>query len=76
MDHKKRINIFLWMVRKDNYGVILVYGIKYHHQFYRPLDVRSGRVARKLGILKRKQNDNKAVIELDNSLRIFDPKIL
>ncbi len=38
-----------------------------------PLDVHSGRVARKLGLLKRKQNDAKAVIELDQSLRDLDP---
>ena len=37
-----------------------------------PLDVHSGRVARKLGLLKRSQNDHKAVIELDNSLRKLD----
>ena len=36
------------------------------------LDVHSGRVARKLGLLKRSQNDHKAVIELDNSLRKLD----
>jgi uncharacterized protein (TIGR02757 family) len=39
-----------------------------------PLDVHSGNVARKLGLLTRKQNDAKAVIELDNNLRILDPK--
>jgi uncharacterized protein (TIGR02757 family) len=38
-----------------------------------PLDVHSGRVARALGLLSRKQNDAKAVLELDNSLRRFDP---
>ena len=37
-----------------------------------PLDVHSGNVARKLGILTRKQNDWKAVIELDSKLRQFD----
>ena len=39
-----------------------------------PLDVHSGNVARKLGILTRKQNDWKAVIELDSKLRQFDDK--
>ena len=38
-----------------------------------PLDVHSGRVARKLGLLDRTQNDGKAVSELDNSLRMLDP---
>jgi hypothetical protein len=36
------------------------------------LDVHSGNVARKLGILNRKQNDGKAVAELDAILRKFD----
>jgi uncharacterized protein (TIGR02757 family) len=39
-----------------------------------PLDVHSGNVARKLGLLSRKQNDQKALRELDNSLRSLDPK--
>jgi uncharacterized protein (TIGR02757 family) len=39
-----------------------------------PLDVHSGRVARKLGLLKRKQNDHLAVMELDTALRKIDPK--
>jgi hypothetical protein len=30
-------------------------------------------VARKLGLLKRRQNDAKAVMELDEVLRSFDP---
>ncbi|HAF77722.1 MAG TPA: TIGR02757 family protein, partial [Maribacter sp.] len=38
-----------------------------------PLDVHSGNVARKLGLLKRKQNDAKALAELDKSLRKLDP---
>ena len=37
-----------------------------------PLDVHSGRVARKLGLLQRTQNDWKAVEELDAALRNFD----
>ncbi|TAL68921.1 MAG: DUF2400 family protein, partial [Bacteroidetes bacterium] len=39
-----------------------------------PLDVHSGNVARKLGLLIRKQNDAKAVTELDTVLRSFDFK--
>jgi len=38
-----------------------------------PLDVHSGNVARKLGLLKRKQNDGKALLELDTALRKLDP---
>ena len=72
----KRINMYLrWMVRRDLSGVD--FGIWKTHSPAKlscPLDVHSGNVARKLSILKRKQNDWKAVAELDNSLRKFDPK--
>jgi hypothetical protein len=37
------------------------------------LDVHSGNVARKLGLLTRKQNDGKALAELDANLRLLDP---
>ena len=37
-----------------------------------PLDVHSGRTARKLRILNRKQNDFKATLELDSSLKKFN----
>lgn len=39
-----------------------------------PLDVHVARQARGLGILKRKQNDWKAVIELNDKMRILDPE--
>jgi len=71
----KRINMFLrWMVRKDNTGVD--FGIWNHikpAQLSCPLDVHSGNVARKLGLLTRKQNDAKALAGLDDSLRKLDP---
>ena len=70
----KRINMFLrWMVRQDNSGVD--FGIWKHlspSQLSCPLDVHSGNVARKLGLLKRKQNDAKALLELDTNLRKLD----
>ncbi|MFL0063611.1 TIGR02757 family protein [Tenacibaculum maritimum] len=72
----KRINMFLrWMVREDKSGVD--FGIWKQHRpahLSCPLDVHSGNVARKLGLLTRKQNDWKALMELDASLRSFDPK--
>ena len=71
----KRINMFLrWMVRNDNAGVD--FGIWKRidpSQLSCPLDVHSGNVARKLKLLVRKQNDGKALAELDNSLRKLDP---
>ena len=36
------------------------------------MDVHSGNIARKLGLINRKQNDHKAVLELDSILRTFD----
>ncbi len=72
----KRINMFLrWMVRSDNNSVDLgVWTSISPSKLSCPLDVHSGNVARKLGLLKRKQNDGKALAELDKSLRIFDPQ--
>ena len=70
----KRINMFLrWMVRKDDKGVDFGIWNSINQKYLScPLDVHSGNIARKLGILKRKQNDHQAVLELDNSLRKFD----
>ena len=71
----KRINMFLrWMVRQDNNGVD--FGIWKNiptNYLSVPLDVHSGNVARKLGLLNRKQNDSKALLELDTKLRELDP---
>lgn len=71
----KRINMFLrWMVRNDNKGVDLgIWKDISPAQLSCPLDVHSGNVARKLGLLKRKQNDAKARAELDKNLRKLDP---
>jgi len=72
----KRINMFLrWIVRKDQAGVD--FGLWESHNsslLSCPLDVHSGNVARKLALLKRKQNDWKAVSELDLVLRRMDSK--
>jgi uncharacterized protein (TIGR02757 family) len=70
----KRINMFLrWMVRQDNAGVD--FGIWKNISSSKlscPLDVHSGNVARKLALLTRKQNDGKALFELDTNLRKLD----
>jgi uncharacterized protein (TIGR02757 family) len=70
----KRINMFLrWMVRNDNTGVDFgIWKSLSPAQLSCPLDVHSGNVARKLGLLTRKQNDAKALAELDTSLRKMD----
>jgi len=71
----KRINMFLrWMVRNDGRGVDFGLWKKISPaELLCPLDIHSGNVARKLGILKRKQNDWKAVEELTARLRSLDP---
>lgn len=70
----KRINMFLrWMVRQDNKGVDLgIWKTITPATLSCPLDVHSGNVARKLGLLSRKQNDAKALAELDTKLRQLD----
>jgi uncharacterized protein (TIGR02757 family) len=62
-----------WMIRQDNKGVDFGIWKSIPPAILScPLDVHSGNVARKLGLLTRKQNDTKAVLELDRNLREFD----
>ena len=70
----KRINMYLrWMIRQDKTGVDLgIWKTISPSKLSCPLDVHSGNVARKLGLLTRKQNDGKALAELDISLRKLD----
>ena len=70
----KRINMYLrWMIRNDKTGVDFgIWKSLSPSLLSCPLDVHSGNVARKLGLLNRKQNDAKALNELDISLRQFD----
>ena len=69
----KRLNMFLrWMVRNDNKVDFGIWNTISTSKLSCPLDVHSGNVARKLGLLKRKQNDGKALAELDLSLRKLD----
>lgn len=71
----KRLNMYLrWMVRRDNKGVDFGIWKKISpSELSCPLDVHSGTVARSLQLLQRKQNDQKALRELDNALRQLDP---
>ncbi len=70
----KRINMFLrWMVRSNQKGVDFELWKNINPaKLSCPLDVHSGNVARKLNLLKRKQNDAKALSELDEKLRNLD----
>jgi uncharacterized protein (TIGR02757 family) len=70
----KKLNMYLrWMIRKDNKGVDFGIWKSISSSILScPLDVHSGNVARKLGLITRKQNDSKAVSELDLNLRRLD----
>ena len=71
----KRLNMYLrWMVRPATMGVD--FGIWKRitpAQLSCPLDVHTGNVARAMDLLYRKQNDQKALQELDDQLRTYDP---
>ncbi|MGM0573727.1 MAG: TIGR02757 family protein [Bacteroidota bacterium] len=70
----KKINMYLrWMVRQDKKGVDFgLWKTVSPAILSCPLDVHTGNVARKLGLLTRKQNDLKAVCDLDSALRAMD----
>lgn len=70
----KRLNMFLrWMVRTDKEGVDFgIWKSFSPSELMMPLDVHTASVGRKLGLLKRKQDDWKAVEELTASLKQFD----
>ena len=71
----KRMNMFLrWMVRDDKRSVDFgIWKSISPADLYLPLDVHTGRVGRKLGLLTRKQDDWPAVNEITYSLRQLDP---
>jgi uncharacterized protein (TIGR02757 family) len=72
----KRINMFLmWLVRRDTVGVH--FGLWKNismSDLFLPLDVHTANMSRALGLLKRKQNDKKAVEEVTANLRLFDSR--
>jgi uncharacterized protein (TIGR02757 family) len=71
----KRLNMFLrWMVRKDAAGVDLgLWNSISPAQLICPVDLHVARVARRLGLLRRKQNDWQTALELTEQLRSLDP---
>lgn len=70
----KRLNMFLrWMVRSDNKGVDFgLWKNASASKLICPIDLHVARVAKKLGLLKRKQVDWLAAVELTNALRQLD----
>lgn len=71
----KRLNMYLrWMVRTDDAGVD--FGLWKQipmADLLLPLDVHTSTQARQLGLLRRAQDDWKAVLEVTERLRRFDP---
>lgn len=71
----KRLNMFLrWMARKDNKGVD--FGIWKNispSQLICPIDLHVARVAKKFGLVTRKQTDWLAALELTSHLSELDP---
>lgn len=68
----KRYNMFLrWVVRDDELDMGLWKSVK-KSSLLIPLDVHTFNVSKKLGLLKRKSYDFKAVLELTNTLKMFD----
>jgi uncharacterized protein (TIGR02757 family) len=70
----KRLNMFLrWMVRQDDKGVDFgIWKTISPSQLICPIDVHVARVAKRLGLLNRKQTDWQAAIELTEFLRTLD----
>ena len=68
----KRYMMFLrWMVRKDELDMGLWSKID-KRDLLMPLDTHTFKMSQKLGLLKRKSYDMKAVIELTNTLKVWD----
>lgn len=71
----KRLNMFLrWMVRRDEAGVDFGLWRQIRpDQLVCPCDVHVERVARHLGLIRRRQTDWLTALELTEALRQFDP---
>ena len=70
----KRINMALrWLVRDDGIVDMGVWTFLKPSQLYIPLDVHVGNVSRELGLLKRRQDDRRAVEELTAVMRTLRP---
>lgn len=70
----KRMCMYLrWMVRKSAVDAGIWKFMK-PSELYIPLDVHVGRISRQMGLLTRKQNDFKAVVELTENLKKLCPE--
>ena len=62
-----------WMVRKDNKGVDFgIWNKIKPNQLICPCDLHVDKIARKLGLVTRKQTDWLTAIELTEKLKLFD----
>ncbi len=69
----KRINMALrWLVRNDGIVDMGVWSVIKPSQLFIPLDVHVGNVARELGLITRRANDKRTVIELTECLRLMN----
>lgn len=70
----KRLNMYLrWMVRSDEHNIDFgLWKTIPKSELFLPLDVHTSRVGRKFSLLKRKQADWKATVEITESLRLYD----
>lgn len=70
----KRVNMALrWLVRRDGIVDMGVWDVITPAQLFIPLDVHVGDTARELGLLTRRANDRKSVVQLTETLRSFNP---
>lgn len=71
----KRLNMMLrWLVRNDACGVDFgIWNTIPTSELYLPLDVHTGNIARKLGMMQRTQNDWAALEEVQAILQQLDP---
>lgn len=70
----KRLNMALrWFVRRDGIVDLGIWQSLDPSQLYIPLDVHAGNTARALGLLKRRANDRRSVMELTDALRPMRP---
>ena len=69
--YKRWLMFLRWMVRSDNLDMGLWKRLD-RKDLLLPLDTHTFRVGQKLGLLKRKSYDLKAVVEITKSLRAFD----
>lgn len=71
----KRINMaFRWLVRRDGIVDLGVWDFITPSQLYIPLDVHVADISRQLGLLDRRSNDRRAVVQLTDALRRFNPE--